>query len=202
MFSKRLAALAAGILTLGTAMVSLSIPAHAAEPPNAESLIQGLVSAPDPKAAYAALTQEERDAVDAVTRVASIKITPSAKAQVTTSRSAAAASCWQGTAKGEGKNTLGGTIFTYWVTGKWCASSGKVTSATFVSGSGETSTPGWSYEGRIGQGARVGSDSLLGNVWAQHKFVLTWDWVQTAYPCVSMHGSPYGYYSQGSSCSG
>lgn len=67
----------------------------------------------------------------------------------------ASSGCWQASYTARFKNVFGATLGTATTTGRWCVSGSTVTSATLLHTWGETSTPGWSYEGVTATGAEV-----------------------------------------------
>ncbi|WIM97027.1 hypothetical protein ACTOB_000517 [Actinoplanes oblitus] len=104
--------------------------------------------------------------------------------------------CWTTKARLGNKAKGGNTLFTYWVVLKWCADGKKITKASIVEADGETSTPGWRYDGVKNKGARV-VNTVWARGFAKHKFILGlagWD-VQNVDACVRTFGMNDG--SQG-----
>lgn len=104
--------------------------------------------------------------------------------------------CWRSEARGSARAAAGNTLYTYWVAGTWCISNGRVTSARVDYTGGETSTPGWRYEGERARGSGISSN--IGRMWARHRFVLGsggWD-VQTTENCIRLNG--YANHTAGS----
>ncbi len=81
-----------------------------------------------------------------------------------------ATGCWTQRWTGKAKATFGNVLYTWYHVGYWCASGTKVTKADTRDAGGETSTPGWRYEGIMREGHGVVSNQ--GRSYTQHKFVL------------------------------
>lgn len=111
-----------------------------------------------------------------------------------------ATGCWTARQNGSAKAALGNTLYTYYTVGGWCSSGSTVTSAWLADSGGETSTPGWSYAGRINSAAGVVSNT--GRSYAQHKFQLSAGGVvvQSPTPCLRVVGTSSGGASGSSSC--
>jgi hypothetical protein len=111
-----------------------------------------------------------------------------------------ATGCWAGRVNDKYKAAAGNTVFTFYHVGQWCASGSTVTSASVADAGGETSTPGWRYEGVINKSAGVVSSQ--GRSYSQVKFVLGaggWD-IQTATPCTRVKGAAAGTYTWDTTC--
>lgn len=96
--------------------------------------------------------------------------------------------CWAGRADGSERAALGNTLFTYYHVGEWCVSGSTVTSSSVADAGGETSTPGWRYDGVINRSAGILSNE--GRSYSQTRFILGsggWD-VQTIVPCLRVRG--------------
>lgn len=106
--------------------------------------------------------------------------------------SAATTSCYTGTTKVDAKALAGNTIGTIRTVGKWCVTSGKVTSATYLDGWAETSTIGWSASSHLGKGSGVASGQ--GRVWERGKlfFGTTWAQIQEVSKCPRVKGTSTG----------
>lgn len=112
-----------------------------------------------------------------------------------------ATGCWTAKAARQATAAAGNVLYTYFTTGGWCSSGSTVTSARFVEAGGETSTPGWRYEGVIKTGSGVYSNQ--GRTYSQHQFVLGvggWD-IQSPTPCARVNGTSAGTYTNTSTCS-
>jgi hypothetical protein len=143
----------------------------APEPADAEDPVSKVLKAPDPKATFEALDAKEKADFNARTEVADVTVEEEKVEKVEGSDAKAGAqACWKGQAKGKAKAAAGNTLFTYWVVGEWCASGGKVTSAKFSRGDGETKTPGWRYVGVETKGGEAVKGKA--RVWARHRFIL------------------------------
>jgi hypothetical protein len=109
--------------------------------------------------------------------------------------------CWKGEVRGRGINKVGGTIYTYWVQGTWCATGGRVSLADFTRGDGETKTPFWRYAGRD-----KGENEIAGNqarIWTKFHFILGiggWD-IQNPDHCLRLSGDAHGKMTSKSTCS-
>jgi hypothetical protein len=113
---------------------------------------------------------------------------------------ASANGCWLGRADYAAKAAAGNTLYTYYHTGGWCVSGSTVYSPSTYEHGGETSTPGWHYNGVIGSGAGVISNQ--GRSYSQFKFTLSvgpWD-VQTPTPCIRVNGLNNATYTSSGTC--
>lgn len=113
---------------------------------------------------------------------------------------AAASGCWLGRANYKATALAGNTLYTYFHTGGWCISGGCVYDPSTYEDGGETSTPGWHYNGVIKRKAGVISNQ--GRSYSQFKFTLSvgpWD-VQTPTPCVRVNGLSNATYTSSGTC--
>lgn len=111
-----------------------------------------------------------------------------------------ATGCWSQRWNGNARSAAGNVLYTYFTTGGWCSSGTSVTSAWLADASGQTSTPGWRYDGVVKSGAGVVSNQ--GRSYAQHRFVLRvggWD-VQSPSPCLRVSGTSGGTSSGTHTC--
>lgn len=165
----------------------------------AAEVVTKVFKAVDPRAAYQAMGTKEQERFKKEARSASFSIEDQSSEAT---ESVAGRSCWKGQARGAGKNAIGKTLYTYWVSGTWCASGGRVTSASFSSADGETKTPGWRHDGVKSKGKDVIKN--LGRVWAKQRFILGiggWD-IQTVDVCLRLSGTANGKISAQSVCGG
>ena len=103
-----------------------------------------------------------------------------------------ATGCWAQRWSGNARSAAGNVLYTYYTNGGWCSAGSTVTSAWLADAGGETSTPGWRYDGVVKTGAGVVSNQ--GRSFAQHRFVLRvggWD-VQSPSPCLRVSGTSSG----------
>lgn len=124
-----------------------------------------------------------------------------AEAGAPTAVTAMATGCWTAKATREASALAGNVLYTYFTTGGWCSSGSTVTDSWFVEAGGETSTPGWRYEGVLRTGTGVYSNQ--GRTYSQHQFVLGaggWD-VQSPTPCARVEGTSAGTYYNTGVCS-
>ncbi|WP_066582776.1 hypothetical protein [Cellulomonas timonensis] len=169
---------------------------------------------PELEAYLGTLSPADRDAFIASNLPAEIVLTRGAQqpldAAARRSLSAATASgrsvgilatgCWTARQNGSARSGLGNTLYTYYTVGGWCSSGSTVTSAWLADAGGETSTPGWSYQGRINSGSGVVSNT--GRAYSQHRFTLSAGGatVQSPTPCLRVTGTSSGSASGSSSC--
>jgi len=169
---------------------------------------------PELESYLATLSDADRDAFIASSLPAEVVLTQGAQqpldAAARRSLSAASASgrtvgilatgCWTARQNGSARSGLGNTLYTYYTVGGWCSSGSTVTSAWLADAGGETSTPGWSYQGRINSGSGVVSNT--GRAYSQHRFTLSAGGVtvQSPTPCVRVTGTSSGSASGSSSC--
>ncbi|WP_257455310.1 hypothetical protein [Archangium lipolyticum] len=143
----------------------------APEPADAADPVSKVLKAPDPKAAFEALDAKEKADFNTRMEVSEVTVEEEKVEKIEAlDAKAGAQACWKGQAKGKAKAVTGNTLFTYWVVGEWCASGGKVTSAKFSRGDGETKTPGWRYVGVEAKGGETVKG--MARVWARHRFIL------------------------------
>ncbi len=121
-------------------------------------------------------------------RASGLSVTPSASG------------CWSQRWTWAPRAAAGNTLYTYYHVGHWCASGSSVTSARIADSGGETSTPGWSYEGVTGSGKGVVSNE--GRSYTRHKFVLRVGGIklQSPTPCARVKGRASGPSSADSVC--
>lgn len=108
--------------------------------------------------------------------------------------------CWNAYAHYGWKAAAGNTVYTAWQTLGWCSNGSNVTSYWIINRGGETSTPGWSYQGDNGQGAwNVGWEVRQ---YTQEKFTFgIGSYGYSTSPCVQVRGGATGLYSSQASCS-
>lgn len=102
------------------------------------------------------------------------------------------AGCWTQRVDGWSEARAGNTLYTYYHVGSWCSDGSSVTEASVADNGGETSTPGWRYEGVTDSDAGVVNNE--GRSYSQYKFVLGaggWD-IQTPTPCIRVIGQASG----------
>jgi hypothetical protein len=126
----------------------------------------------------------------------------SVKAATATGRTVSPMSsgCWTIRWDGWAKAAAGNTLYTYYHVGYWCSSGSSITAASTAAAGGETSTPGWRYEGVINESHGIVSNQ--GRSYTQQKFVLGvggWD-VQSPTPCLRVNGLTNGTATGSSTC--
>ncbi|GAA2632709.1 hypothetical protein [Streptomyces vastus] len=196
-------------LVVGTAaaglLVGLAAPASSAAQDKAPATAAAVLQAADPQATYAQLSADERAEFNARYLPASTTVTEEIKpADATAFKSAAAgiapnsigevqaSGCWYGKATGSSRAAAGNTLYTFWVENTWCSNGSRVTSNSYRTADGETSTPGWRYEGVQTKGAGIVGNQ--GRAWAKHLFVLGvggWD-IQSPNECIRVKGAASG----------
>ncbi|MFF2641716.1 hypothetical protein ACFVUB_17905 [Streptomyces niveus] len=200
----RITRLAVGAVAAGL-LAGFGAPASAATQDNTSSTAASVLGATDPQAAYAQLSETERTQFNArylpARTVVSEMVTPadavareSVKAGTTPNSigSVQAAGCWYGKATGSSRAAAGNTLYTFWVENTWCSNGSSVTSNSYRTADGETSTPGWRYEGVKSKGAGIVGNQ--GRAWAKHLFILGvggWD-IQSPNECIRVKGSASG----------
>lgn len=195
-------------------LLSGSTAAHAASPTADGQIPEGMVITPQIQEYLDTLPAAERTKfvntvlpatyheattlqvpVDATAR-ASVLLARLAGTQVM----ALASGCWAGRVDESYTAVAGNTVFTFYHVGGWCVSGSTVTSASVLDAGGETSTPGWRYEGVINRSAGVVSNQ--GRSYSQVKFVLGvggWD-IQTPTPCTRVFGLSNATYTWDTAC--
>jgi hypothetical protein len=106
----------------------------AAEPAlAADEVVSKVTRSADPKAAFNALSAKDQAAFNSRMKSSSFTIdSETTAADEEASDAKAGRRCWKGEVRGRGKNSFGGTIYTYWVQGSWCATGNRVTAARFT----------------------------------------------------------------------
>lgn len=183
-----------------------AVPAAAADP---DAIVDGVLSAPDPAAAYDALSAQDRAVFDdhmlpAAVKVDTTAVTPAddtARASAAAGAIAFADGCWAGRADGSAQSTAGNTLYTFFVTGSWCVTGGAVTSSSLYQAGGETATPGWRFEGTTSSGADVIGGQ--GRSFASQRFVLGSYGIdiQTVDECMRVNGQADSYFTSTRTCS-
>lgn len=210
---KRIAATAFGVAFIA-ASVGMPVPA-AADDVGAAQLTENVFSAQSPEAAYENLSASEQEAFDSYAlpqehyvELGEIEPQDDLARQIQEQGTAPesledpqAAGCWHGQANGWAEAAAGNTLYTYFVEGTWCSNGSGVTSASYDRAGGETSTPGWSYEGLLDNDSGISGNR--GIFWAQHEFELgSGGWViQNPTPCIRFLGSAAGNTDSDRTCS-
>lgn len=155
----------------------------------------------DPEKALKNLSPEKRRAFDSVTLPIETKVTVS-KIEAAPGRgnfSTLASGCWNAYVNYDWNAAAGNTVYTTWQGLGWCSNGSSVTSYWVFDRGGETSTPGWSYQGHGGQGSwNVGWEVRQ---YTQERFTFAvgaYGFTQT--PCTQLRGGATGLYSHQSTC--
>ena len=156
-----------------------------------KALLDKVLNAADPQAAYNQLSSEEKAEFDSLTKPAgdptvNTTVTGGAPAITPDVATAKFTGCWGMHATGGAKALAGNTLYTFWQDTGVCVKNGKVTSVSITNAHGETSTPGW----RI---AHAPTTSKLNAGWegrglAEYHFVLgagPWD-IQHPSDCLQL----------------
>ena len=100
--------------------------------------------------------------------------------------------CWLATIRGEGRNAVGATLYTFYHVASWCGQNDVVLSSAVVDAGGETSSLGWDYVGVINKSAGIISNRARS--YSQTKFTFgSGGWViQSPTPCLRFTGGPNG----------
>ena len=120
--------------------------------------------------------------------VAEVTISPAPAQRIATPADVGQASCWTQRWNGSARAAAGNTLYTFYTVGGWCYSGSTVTDAWLADAGGETSTPGWRYEGVTGSGAGVVGNE--GRSYARHQFVLGVGGIDIQHPveCLRVRG--------------
>lgn len=161
-------------------------------------LARRVIEAPNPTEAYQALSETERQMLDRATQPVRTELVET-RGRMPTQADVEPDGCWRAYARYAAKGAFGNTIYTWWQGLYWCGANSRITSYRVIDRGGETSTPGWSYEGRGGQGTlNVGWEVRS---YTQEKFRFRAgpiDYTQTR--CAQVRGGATGLYSERSSC--
>jgi len=175
-----------------------------------QALARKVFGSSSPEAAYAALGAAEKQALMAfetpVSQVVTLRpLVVSGTTALTSSPVVGIAGttvrCWYAELHVENNAVAGNTVYTYWQRLRWCSTNGlTISSWTVLDRGGETSTPGWSYEGHgISGGVLVGPQVRS---YTQEKFrfnVLWTNFVNS--PCAQIRGGARGAASSLTTCS-
>lgn len=178
--------LAATVAIGAVLALQAAVPALAADRLSGESdVVVTVLKADDPTAAYGALSAADRAEFDFYMLPVEPESPPAMKIEphdAEAFRSArqgllpesaldvTATGCWLGRSNDSRKAPAGNTLYTFFTTLRWCASGSTVTSATLYEADGETSTPGWRYDGV--RARNWGIINNTGRAYARHRFVL------------------------------
>lgn len=210
MLTRGLAATATAVLLTFTAAG-----AHAATTASdIGDLPNGVVLTPELEDHLSGLSQADRQVFINTQLPASIELTvgeqvpanATARASLAASKAARgvvspmATGCWTQRFTRQGTALAGNTLYTYYHVNRWCSSGSTVTSASVADFGGETSTPGWRYNGVIRSGAGVVSNQ--GRSYSQHSFTLGAGGidVQNPVPCIRGKGTSAGTGSHDTTC--
>lgn len=130
---------------------------------NGLAIVHNLMESSDPTAAFNALSHDDKRIVKAALTVEKVTNDESRTTQVAPSPAdlqaaikhgaTSSVSCWDVWNRWAGRNMVGGALVTWWQGLRWCGDGTKVTSYNVYDRGGETSTPGWHYEGHSGDPA-------------------------------------------------
>lgn len=161
--------------------------------PNGAAVAQSVLRSANPTAAYNALSASAKKAYGQAERPVSATV------RVTNVKQTDSDPCWSAYVLYDWKAAAGNTVYTTWQGLDWCSNGSSITSWHVYVRGGETSTPGWSYEGNNGQGSNnVGWEVRQ---YTEQKF--TFGIGQYGYstsPCTQIRGGATGLYSTQASC--
>lgn len=192
------------LFAIACGFAAISGSASAAPPPVQSApryglqLAEKVASSTNPDAAYNALSAGQKTALNAATRpvkavlVASSGTLPSGAHQ-------AAAGCYGAYGRFDWRAAAGNTVYTTWQGLHWCSNGSSVTSFYVFDRGGETSTPGWSYQGNGGAGSWNVSWEV--RQYTQQKFTFgIGAYGYSTTPCTQVRGGATGLYSSRASC--
>ncbi|MGW8567589.1 hypothetical protein [Isoptericola sp. NPDC055881] len=128
----------------------------------ARRIAEDVFAARDPEAAYDALDADEQALFVDANTLAVVEETSDAPVEIPESEAKASFElagyavqaatkydvCYSRSAQGAGKNLLGGVLYRYYTTIKYCAKGGVIKKATWSNRTGKPTFPGWYYDGR------------------------------------------------------
>lgn len=155
------------------------------------ALVDRLARADDPYAAYARLSLQDQTAVIDYLKV--VKITEVSTLGAATgdpgTMTTTASGCWTWTWQRDGRNALGGVLWSYFKKIDWCGKGSTITSTPQRLRWGETYYPFWSWS-HIGDQTWGGLGQLSYRTWTQGEFKLcvtpNVGCVQFSYPWLDM----------------
>lgn len=204
------------VSAMAAILLGIAHPASAtgADASRAEDVVTRVINADHPEEVYRGLSPTDRAAFDSrmipVSATISVEIEPADAA----ARHAAAngqrpdglfdvlaTGCWLARVKDSRQAAAGNTLYTFWTTIHWCISGSTVTSASLYEADGETSTPGWRYDGVQSSGSAVVNNQ--GRAWAKHRFILGVGGWDIGHPdhCLRAKGTASATYSGDRVCS-
>lgn len=183
--------------------VALTLPQAAAAgggngPERAVQLIEQLEQASDPDAAFAALSPKDQRLVVSfltVMEVDEVAFTDRAGSSDTDGLAAAASTCYTFTKRFDGKNTFGGTLFSYFLKINWCGNGSTITSTPTQSRWGTTYYAYWFFNGHIDWSSSGGYGKTYYQAFTQGSFSFCppiLGCVQGRYPWIDMTVYPNG----------
>ncbi len=153
-------------------------------------LVAQLMAAEDPSAAFEQLSASDQRAVQDAVTVASVETRLGAPGSGGTDGeiSIAAAGCWTWTGRRDGRNALGGLLWSYFQRIYWCGN-GTVVTTVERTRWGEVYAPFWSWK-HIGNQTWGGVNQATYRAWTQAEFKLCLipdvGCVQYSYPWLDM----------------
>ncbi|MFI9719635.1 hypothetical protein ACIHFE_08255 [Streptomyces sp. NPDC052396] len=189
----------AGLVALGGSFTtaqaaSPATPAHTG-PAHGLALAKQVFSSANPSRAYARLSAADKAAFDGVEKPVSVNRTVRTAAIRPMS-----GGCWDEWVRYDFRAAAGNTVYTAWQGLNWCSNGSGITGYHVYDRGGETSTPGWSFQGDNGQGSRnVGWEVRQ---YTKEKFTFgIGSYGYSANTCVQIRGGATGLYSSSASCS-
>jgi hypothetical protein len=194
----------------GATLGVIGAPAASAAPaPTGVSIAKQVLAAANPAAAYNKLTAGQKAAygsaekpVSVTAQVTDLRKTSGSAASPLATGSAVSplvSGCWSAYVLYDWKAAAGNTVYTTWQGLDWCANGSISSWHVFVRG-GETSTPGWSYDGPHGAGSyNVGWEVRQ---YTQEKFTFGAGqyFGYSTTPCTQIRGGATGLYSTRATC--
>lgn len=111
------------------------------------AIAQHVLNSANPAAAYNALSDSAKRAFGLAERPVSAVV------NIQDIRQTDVDPCWSAYVSYDWKAAAGNTVYTTWQGLNWCSNGSSITSYSVFTRGGETSTPGWSYNGNGGQGS-------------------------------------------------
>lgn len=181
-----------------TAIVALAFVGTATGTASAESrseavLVNEVMNSGNPQETYNALSKKDKAVFLRAMSPSSVEQSVSAPV-VTATRSSG--NCRTANHHQDWKSNYGFVVATSWLSMEWCSSGNKVISVRITNQGGETSTPGYTYQGVLNSGARASGTSGRAYSEIGLKLLDGVDFVHllpALHPCIKLTGYANGH---------
>lgn len=179
-------------LTAALSFISMGAGISFAQTPSEEELIHIVMDSDSPQKMYESLSEENR--IIFLRAMYPVETTQSiSDPALTAVRSSG--NCREATHHQDWKSNYGFVVATSWISIEWCSSGNRVTNIRITNQGGETSTPGYTYQGVLNSGAHASGPT--GRAYSEIGLKI-WDGVDIVHllpalhPCIKMTGHANG----------